>query len=162
VAGLWPIPGADLQQIGQAKYQAEANARLQKEMKANPNDPFGAMLRAQQGQAAHMDDPLVLSGLVLRVIGTLVGIYFQVRCMFYLPLIIDRKCGAVESVQGSFRLTRGHFWGLLGMLLLLALINVAGLLACGIGMLLTFPFTQLVLLVGYLLIAGTRPRIEPA
>jgi hypothetical protein len=156
VAGLWPVPGQVLQQLGQQKYY---QARLQEELKANPNDPFGASMRAQQ-EPLHMEDPLVLSGLVLRLIGSLVGIYLQVRCMFVLPLIIDRKCGAVESVRGSFRLSRGHFWGLFGTTLLLGLINLAGVLACGIGVLFAFPFTQLVLLAGYLLIAGSRPPVE--
>jgi hypothetical protein len=160
VAGLWAVPGNILQQIGQAKYQPEANARMQAAMQAHPDDPFAAMAEAQRGQSAHLDDPLVAGGLVLQLIGTLVNTYFQVRCMFYMPLIIDRKCRAVESVQGSFRLTRGHFWGLLGTLLLLGLINIGGLLLCGIGLLFTAVFTNLVPLAGYLLIAGTRPPVE--
>jgi hypothetical protein len=159
VAGLWQVPGVILQSVGQAQYQPEEQARLREAMQANPNDPFGAMLRAQQG-GAHLEDPVVLSGLVLRLVGELVGIYLQIRCMFFLPLIIDRKCGAVESVQGSFRLTRGHFWGLLGTLLLLGLINLGGFLLCIIGVFFTAVFTTLVPLAGYLLIAGSRRPVE--
>ena len=160
VAALWPFPGSILQQIGQAQYQDEVGARVQEYLKTNPGDLFGAIAEAQRAQAAHLDDPLVLSGLVLRLIGSLVGIYFQIRCMFWLPLVIDRKCGPVECIQGSFRLTKGHFWGLFGTMLLLGLINLGGALLCGIGLLFTAVFTTLVPLAGYLLIAGTRPPVE--
>jgi hypothetical protein len=160
LAGLWAVPGVVLQEIGQAKYQDEVNAAVRAAAQEHPDDPFAQIAAAQQAQRLHMEDPLVLSGLVLRVIGQLVGLYFQIRCLFVLPLILDRKCGAVESIQGSFRLTRGHFWGLLGVVLLLGLINIAGLLLCLVGVLFTFPFTQLVLVAGYLLIAGTRPPVE--
>jgi hypothetical protein len=167
VAGLWPIPGTVLETIGEAKYQAAANANVQARPPFNPNAPFAQPVVGVQPQGAHLDDPLVAAGLVLRLIGQLVGIYFQIRCMFVLPLIVDRKCGAVESVQGSFLVTKGHFWGLLGVALLLGLIAIGGLLLCIVGVLLVFPLIQLVTLAGYLLIAGTRPpvgtpRTEPA
>jgi hypothetical protein len=167
LTSLWPLPGIVLQQVGEAKYQAEANAQLRARLEANQDNPFAEVAGMQQQQQVHLEDPLVVSGLVLRLIGQLVGLYFSVRCLFAVPLILDRKCGAVECIQGSFLLTGGHFWGLLGVLLLLGLINVGGLLLCGIGLLLTIPFTQLVLVAGYLFIAGTRPpvdtpQIEPA
>jgi hypothetical protein len=45
-------------------------------------------------------------------------------------------------------------------MLLLGLINIGGILMCGIGLLFVFPLTTLVLLAGYLLIAGSRPPVE--
>jgi hypothetical protein len=168
LTGLWTVPGSMLQQVGQMKYQAEDNARLQARIEANKDDPIGEIARSMgEQQRLHLEDPVVLAGFVLTQIGQLVGLYFQIRCMFVMPLIVDRNCGPVECIQGSFRLTRGHFWGLLGVALLLGLINLAGIIPCGLGLLFTAPFTCMVILAGYLLIAGTRrpvaaPGGEPA
>jgi hypothetical protein len=96
VADLWAYPGEILQEIGQAKYQAEANAQMRARPEANPNDPFAGLARAGQQQPLHPEDPVVFAGMMLRLIGTVVSIYFHVRCLFVLPLIIDRKCGPVK------------------------------------------------------------------
>jgi hypothetical protein len=127
---------------------------------------LGAVLnhRDEKGPGAgpplHPDDPLFLAGLALLLVGLVPSIYLSIRCgMFALPLIIDRKCGAAEAIRGNWRLTQGHFWGLLGVGLLVGLINLAGELACGVGVLFTLPYTQLALVAGYLLIAGTRPPV---
>src|SRR5262249_51734677 len=101
-----------------------------------------------------------LAGAVIAM-GVLVAIYLLVRAaLFCTALIIDRNCGPVEAIQGSWRLTEGHFWGWLGVGLLLGLINMAGALLCGFGLLFTLPFTELVLAAGYLMISYPRPPIE--
>jgi uncharacterized membrane protein len=73
------------------------------------------------------------------------------------PLIVDRECSGSEAIQGSWRLTRGHFWGLFGVSLLMFLLMLAGLLACLIGALFMAPLVSLVTTAGYVLIAGSRP-----
>jgi hypothetical protein len=89
------------------------------------------------------------------------AVYVQVRVQtFGWQLIIDRRFDAIEAMKGSWRLTRGHFWSLFGVQLLLGLINQAGGLACGVGLLFTLPLTALVSSAGYLLVAGTRPPRE--
>jgi hypothetical protein len=86
------------------------------------------------------------------------AVYVQARAQaFGWQLIIDRRFDAMEAIRGSWRLTRGHFWGLFGIQLLLTLMNYGGLLACGIGVLFTLPLTSLISSAGYLLVAGTRP-----
>jgi phage FluMu protein Com len=99
--------------------------------------------------------PLYLAGLC-----GLVYILTRATC-FCQQLIIDRGCGPLEAIQGSWALSRGHFWGLFGIQLLLQLINFGGQMACGIGTLFTLPLTLLVWNAGYLLVAGTKPPIEP-
>jgi hypothetical protein len=107
------------------------------------------------------DDPLFLIGLSLMLVGYIPAIFFSVRLWtFAWPLILDRDCGPVEALGGSWRLSKGHFWGLFGVGLLLGLINMVGVLPCYIGLLFTYPLTQLVWLAGYLLIAGTRRPVE--
>jgi hypothetical protein len=106
------------------------------------------------------DDPLLIAGAVLFLIGLIVLIYLAVRCgLFALPLIIDRGCGGVDAIRGSWMLTRGHFWMLLAVVLLTVVINMLGVMACLVGLLFTFPLTLLLMTAGYLLIAGTRPPV---
>ncbi|MFL5342900.1 MAG: hypothetical protein ACJ8F7_22425 [Gemmataceae bacterium] len=92
------------------------------------------------------------------------AVYVWLRLGFFSHfLIIDRNCGAIESLKGSWLLSRGHFWGLLGTLLLvLFLVYLSGLLTLGIGMLFTLPRAILVLNAGYLKIAGSRPPVAVA
>jgi uncharacterized membrane protein len=99
--------------------------------------------------------------IVLGVVALLVSCYVGVRTgTFGVMLIIDRHFEALEALQGSWRMTRNHFWGLFGLQLLLGLINLAGVLLFGVGVLFTFPLTILVLVAGYLLVAGKRPPVE--
>jgi hypothetical protein len=73
-------------------------------------------------------------------------------------LIIDRGCGTLEALRGSWFLSRGHFWGLFGILLLvLGGLSVVSVLTLGIGVVLALPAAVLVLNAGYLLVAGADP-----
>lgn len=99
------------------------------------------------------------------VAATIALLYIGIRAsMFGMQLIVDRGMGAVEAIKANWELSKGHFWGLLGMSLLIGLIAGAGSLACGFGMLFTMPFAMLMQNAGYLLIAGSRPprRLAPA
>jgi hypothetical protein len=86
------------------------------------------------------------------------SLYVLLRAgIFCTPLIVDRGCGAVEAFKGSWILTRGHFWGLLGLLVLIAIAQVAGLLALGVGVLFTFPYGVLMVTIAYLHAVGEGP-----
>jgi hypothetical protein len=100
----------------------------------------------------------VIAGIVIGV-NALLALCLLLRFIFNTALIIDRRCGPIEAFQGSWTITRGHFLGLLGVVLLLGLINLLGLLLCLVGVLFTIPLTYLALNAGYLLIAGTRKPV---
>jgi uncharacterized protein (TIGR03067 family) len=101
--------------------------------------------------------PGILSFLVT-LAGFLAGTYVWFRAgIFARQLVIDRGCGAIDALKGSWCLTRGHFWGLFGTFLLILLgAEVASLVTCGIGLFFALPYALLVLNAGYLHIAGTR------
>jgi uncharacterized membrane protein len=114
-----------------------------------------------QGGNQPQAQQLMPAGLIAFIVAIPFAIYFSIRLtMFGQQLILDRHYGAVDSLKGSWELTDGHFGGLFGAALVLGLVNVAGLLLCGIGFLFSMPFTVLVTTAGYLLIAGTRPPLE--
>ena len=84
-------------------------------------------------------------GLLLLIVpGIILGLMF----MFTTFIVIDRGRGPIEAMrQPPF--TRGFKWQLLGLGLLLALINLGGLLALGVGLLVTVPVTLLAFAYAY-------------
>jgi uncharacterized membrane protein len=80
---------------------------------------------------------IVLAGLIVFI---LPGIYLAVRLKFYIYFIMeDENLSATDSLRKSFELTRGVFWKLLAFNIILAMINILGLLVFGIGLLFTIP-----------------------
>jgi hypothetical protein len=104
---------------------------------------------------------LVWFGLAAAVIFVPVALYVGVRIGFFGPyLIIDRDFGPVEAIQESWDLTTGHFWGLLGVTLLLSLMAFAAYALAVVPLLFVLPLTALVRSAGYLLAGGTRPPMK--
>ncbi len=104
---------------------------------------------------------------ILLLVNVAFVIYVWIRLAYFSHLlIVDRQCGVIESMKGSWLLSRGHFWGLLGTLLFLMLfVWISGLLTLGIGVLFTLPRAILVINAGYMRVAGSRPPVtipEPA
>lgn len=67
------------------------------------------------------------------------GIILLVRFGMFSFALVDEDLKAVESIKRSLALTKGHFWKLLGLMVVVALINVAGALAFFVGLLVTAP-----------------------
>ena len=86
-----------------------------------------------------------LGMLLLVVPGVILGLMF----LFTTYIVIDRERGPIEAMKDSNAITRGYKWQLLGLGLLLALINLGGLLALGVGMLVTVPVTLLAFAYAY-------------
>ena len=74
----------------------------------------------------------VAVGLVLLIVP---GIIFGLMFMFATFVVIERGLGPIDALSESHRLTRGHKWRLFGFLLLLLLVNLLGLLALVVGLL---------------------------
>jgi hypothetical protein len=81
------------------------------------------------------------AGVVLLLV--LVLLIFRLFFAFSLLAIWDHKTSGIEAIKISMRLVKDHFWPILGLSLLFALINFAatliGLLACCVGMFITVP-----------------------
>jgi uncharacterized membrane protein len=92
-------------------------------------------------------------GLMLLI---LPGIYLMVGYLFTTWLIIDRKLDFWPAMELSRKTMHRRFFEVFGFLLILGLVNIAGLLALGLGLLVTFPYTMCVLTVAYQDIFGIR------
>ncbi len=77
------------------------------------------------------------------------GAYLFVAWILTFPLIVDRRLDFWPAMQLSRKLVTKHWWKFLGFLVVLGLINMAGLLACGFGLFITFPLTFAALAYAY-------------
>ena len=90
-------------------------------------------------------------GLVLLIVP---GIILALMFMFTTFLVIERELGPIEALKESNRITRGHKWNLLGLLLMLILVNLLGVLALIVGLLVSVPVTVLALTHVYRVLGG--------
>jgi hypothetical protein len=99
-----------------------------------------------------------LAGALNAGLGLAVGYAVFRLVMFPHYLVIDRDCGPLDALRGSWRLTHGHFWSWVGVGLLIMVGSVGvSIVTLGFGLLVAVPLMALVLNAGYLLIAGSEP-----
>ncbi|MGH9806506.1 MAG: hypothetical protein ACRD9W_04480 [Terriglobia bacterium] len=101
----------------------------------------------------------IVVGLVLLIVP---GIIFMLMYMFAMFIVIDRGLGPIKAMKESTRITRGYKWQLLGFVLVLTVINLAGALALLVGLLVTVPVTSLAFAHAYRALsanAGAPPAI---
>ncbi|GAC1449200.1 MAG: hypothetical protein NVSMB9_32930 [Isosphaeraceae bacterium] len=105
---------------------------------------------------------VTLGGLIFAVIATLalggviLALVLSVRFSQFTYVLLDRDCGVVDSLGISWRATRGHVLELISIGILSGLIGVSGLLACGFGLIFTFPFALLISVTTYDLLMGRK------
>lgn len=93
----------------------------------------------------------IVVGLLLLIVP---GVIFALMFMFSTFIVLDRGLGPIEAMKESYRITRGHKWSLLGLLLLFLLINLLGALAFIVGLLVSIPVTVLAATHAYRVLAG--------
>lgn len=81
---------------------------------------------------------IIIAGLILFIIP---GIIFSIKLQYSEYLIVDKKLDAVSSIKDSWKMTKGVKWNLFLFAILLGLINVLGILALLVGLLITVPLT---------------------
>ena len=96
---------------------------------------------------------LVLLGLVLLV---LPGIYLMFATLYTPFLVVDRRTPAWEAVRTSLAVVRADLGVHLALFSVLMLVNVAGALLCGFGLLLTIPLSATAVALCYGRVIGFR------
>jgi uncharacterized membrane protein len=89
--------------------------------------------------------PVIVAG----VLAILPVIYFSVAIGFVFPLIVDKKLGFWQAITTSVKTVHRQWFQVLGLMILVGLIAMAGMLACCVGMLATMPLGYLVWCQGY-------------
>ena len=135
-------------------------------------------LKLHDGQGVEMSDliepyPLIwkyigasiLAGIAI-AIGFLIlvvpGVYLAIRLGFFPYAIVDGGSGPVEALQKSWELTRGSVLHLLGLGIVFALVNFVGVLALGIGLLVSIPVTAIAMAYVYRRLPERAPASETA
>jgi uncharacterized membrane protein len=101
----------------------------------------------------------VAIGFVLLIVP---GIIFGLMFMFATFIVIDRELGPIDALSESHRITRGYKWPLFGFVLLLLLINVLGVLALIVGLLVSIPVSTLAFVHAYRALGGKPGTTAPA
>jgi hypothetical protein len=77
------------------------------------------------------------------------GIYLAVSWVFTIPLVIDKRMGFWEAMELSRKVVGKHWWKIFGFVLVLALLGIAGLLVCIVGVFVACAICQIALLYAY-------------
>jgi len=113
---------------------------------------------------------LVAIGLSLCIVP---GIYLAVAWQLAMPIIQDKRIGFWEAMEVSRKVLTRHWWVMLGLVLVIGLINIAGAILCGVGLFVSAPLSFIALAYVYEdlfgapralpeLTAGTPPWPPPA
>jgi len=100
---------------------------------------------------------LIVLGLAFCVIP---GIYLFVAWIFAYPLVLELHMEFWPAMELSRRVVSSNFWSMLWLLILAAIINFIGTLACVVGIFFTAPLTLLALAFAYedLFTSGSNSR----
>ncbi|NLG36291.1 MAG: hypothetical protein GX548_13155 [Lentisphaerae bacterium] len=85
----------------------------------------------------------------LPLVGGVAGLLVAPLVLFAMPLLVDRHMEFWPAIQASYEKAKSEYVGLLILTLLSALISAAGALLCGVGVILTAPFSAIVMVVAY-------------
>ena len=75
--------------------------------------------------------------------------YLGICWKFTIPLIIDKQVDFGAAMKASWRMVNKHWWQVFGLVILVDLVNVAGLLLCCVGLILTIPIGFAALMYAY-------------
>ena len=100
----------------------------------------------------------IMLGGGLGLIALPISLFFSTALLFALPLVMDRGYGVFDALATSWKIVLSHLWPLLGMMILLGLLQLAGLVALCVGLLVTMPVLWTSFAVAYEELFGSRVR----
>ncbi|GAA4848277.1 hypothetical protein GCM10023221_29150 [Luteimicrobium xylanilyticum] len=92
-------------------------------------------------------------GLVLCILPGLAVALFSAFTYYF---VIDRNLAAFDAIRASWNLVAKNFGSVLGLLVLLFLLNVAGAIVCGLGLFVTIPVSYIAVGFAYRRLTGSQ------
>ena len=89
---------------------------------------------------------IVVIGLILLIVP---GVIAALGLMFTSYLVVDKGRGPIEALKESWRITKGHRMQLFVLVLAIVGINILGLLALVVGLLVSIPVSMLAMVHAY-------------
>lgn len=96
---------------------------------------------------------LIIVGYVFCIIP---GIYLMVAWYFAIPLVMDRQLDFWSAMELSRRLVSKHWFVVFAAMLVFGLVAALGIIACGIGLLVSMPVGTIALMYAYETIFGAQ------
>jgi hypothetical protein len=115
---------------------------------------YAIITMANQNAADALNLVLASVGFVLFLIP---AVYFGVSWMFTLPLVVDKGLDFWTAMGASRRMVGKHFWLVLGLAIVCGLINMAGFLACCVGLFFSIPIVFSAFMYAYESIFSASP-----
>lgn len=112
--------------------------------------------------------PLIGTALLVTVIGSIGSLFFVVPgliaygvMMFALPLVVDQRLGPIEAITKSFEMLKNDWLMATLFYFVTAMIGGLGGIACGVGMVFTYPIWILSIVLTYrnYTTGGTSPTV---
>lgn len=102
---------------------------------------------------------IVIIGLVLLIVP---GIIAVLMFLFSNYLVVDKGLGPIEALKESMRITKGHKWQLLLLVLAVAGLNILGALVFLVGLLVSVPVSMLAMVHVYRTLEHKASEVVPA
>jgi hypothetical protein len=96
----------------------------------------------------------LMLAIILMFVGVMALVYISISYTFAIPLVIGRKLEFWPAMEASRKIVNKQWFGIFGFFVVLALINMAGMLACCVGLFVTAPFTSCAIAAAYEHIIG--------
>jgi uncharacterized membrane protein len=111
--------------------------------------------------------PLVLLGVVSRVLITIglillviPGLYLAVSYIFATLMVVDQRLDFWPAMEQSRKTVTPRWFSFFVFLLLLVLVNIAGILALGVGLLVSLPVSWCALVAAYADLFGLKSKYD--
>ncbi len=82
------------------------------------------------------------------------GIYLAVAYLFAMPLVIDKKMNFWDAMEVSRKVITKNWFAFFGFVLVIVLINIAGVIPLGLGLLVTIPLSTCAIAAAYADVIG--------
>jgi hypothetical protein len=119
-------------------------------------DPHAASNPEKQLEFLKSLLPGLISALPWLLICAVPATYLSVCWKFTLPLIIDKQVDFITAMKWSWKRVNQHWFQVFGVVLLVGLLNVAGVVVCCVGLLFTVPVGMAALMYAYETIFGDQ------
>lgn len=90
------------------------------------------------------------------------GILVAAALLFSMPILMDRKVNAVTAMKMSIAMVKPYIWQAVAAAFVLGLLGFVGVLACGVGLLVTYPmyFVSVTLMYADLAWRPSQPEFQ--
>jgi uncharacterized membrane protein len=99
---------------------------------------------------------LIFATLPVALICAIPATYLSVCWKFTLPLIVDKRMDFGAAMKASWKMVNKHWWLVFGLVILISLLNLAGVCACCVGLLFSIPVGFAALMIAYETIFGAK------